>query len=316
MGDQPRRHHFIPQFYLAGFTKSNTRDGDLFVFDQQQLKSWKSSPKQTALIRDFHAIEAGPDGDSMVVEKALSKLEGEWSIALRRVIEQQVLPDDESFADLMVFIAFMAVRVKRIRDILSDFIDRVSKKEIQATLATEEGCSRFRRVIESQGRKLSDEEFEQLVSFGRSGQFDVDYEQTWHVQQIVQMAATLAPLLSLRKWSLWIAEPDAPDLICSDSPVVPKWAFSDRGPHSPAFGTTNTIVSVPLNRRMALVSMLEMQLPEKRLDRTAVASINSATGMYANQLYASEPDFVWAMKNHEVGNSNDRFTSLRSDRQS
>ena len=30
-------------------------------------------------------------------------------------------------------------------------------------------------------------------------------------------------------------------------------------------------------------------------DRAGVAAINSATGMYANQLYAPEPDFVWLM---------------------
>jgi hypothetical protein len=311
MGDQPRRHHFVPQFYLAGFTKTASTDGGLYVLDQKQLRTWKSSPKQAAHQRDFHAIDAGPSGDPMAVEKALSTLEGQWSSVVRRVIQDQTIPKDEAFGDLMVFVAFMAVRVKRIREVLSGFIDRVSKAEVFATLATEEGRASFRQVIESQGQKLSDEEFEQLIAFCQSGQFDVDYEQTWHVQKIIEMSATLAPVLSQRIWALWIAEVDSPDLICSESPVAPTWYLPVRGPYSPAFGTPNTIVSIPLNRRVALVSMIESQLPNKRLDRAGVAAVNSATGMYANQLYSAEADFVWAMSDHQVGNVNDLLTSLR-----
>lgn len=314
MGDQPRRHHFVPQFYLAGFTQSASSDGDLYVFDQQQIKSWKSSPKQTAHMRDFHAIDVGPDGDPMVVEKALSKLESQWSSALRKVVEQKVLPNDESFADLMIFVAFMAVRVKRIREIVSGFIDRVSKNEIQAALATEEGRVSFRKVIEDQNCPMTDEEFEQLVSFGKSEQFEVDYDQTWHVQQIIKMAAQLAPILSLRKWVLWIVEDDVPDLICSDSPVTATWATPVRGPYSPAFGTMNTIVSVPLNRRVVLASIIEVQLPQQRLDREAVAAMNSATRLYGNQLYSPQPDFVWAMKNQQIGNAKDLFNYLQREK--
>lgn len=310
MGNQPRRHHFVPQFYLAGFTETGSADGDLYVFDQKQRKRWKSSPKDSAFQRDFHAIDAGPGGDPMIVERALSTLEGKWSTVLRQVIERQALPEDESFGDLMVFVAFMAVRVRRIRETLSKFVDETSKKEIIATFATEKGQASFREFMERQGHSLSDEEFNQLVAFGLSGQFDVDYEQTWHVQQIVEMATSLAPVLSLRQWVLWPVEPGAPDLICSDSPVTPTWMVPVRGPYSPAFGTWNTIVSVPLSRRVALASLMEARLPAKRLDRTNVAIINSATGRYANQLYAPKADFVWATKSHEVGNADDLFATL------
>lgn len=254
MRNQPRRHHFVPQFYLAGFTETDSNEGDLYVLDQRQLKTWKNTPKQTAFQR---AIDAGPGGDPMGIEKSLSDLEGVWATAIRQVVQQQALPTDRSFADLMIFVAFMAVRVKRFREILSDFVDRASKAEIRANLASEEGRASFRKVIEAQGRSLSDEEFNQVVAFGLSGQFDVEFDRTWHVRQMIETALALAPSLSLRKWVLWTSEDGAPDLICSDSPVAPSWATQVSGPYSPAFGTPTTIVSVPLNRRMAIASMLE-----------------------------------------------------------
>jgi len=293
MSGQPRKHHYVPQFYLAGFTKNDSKVGQLFVLDKEQKKTWTSTPKGTAHKRDFHAIEPTPGGDPMAVEKALSQVEGQWSTALATVIDKQALPEDESFGDLMMFMAFMAVRVVRIRDILSDFIDRVSKAEIQLMLATRQGQEHFRQTLAELGHEMSDDEFERLVSFGKSDDYDVNYERTWHVQEMVRMAVILAPLLSLRKWCLWIADEAAPDLICSDSPVAPTWAVPMPGPMSPAFGTPYTIVSVPLNRRIALVSMIEEELPATSLDRNGVAAVNSMTAMYANQLYSSDPDFVW-----------------------
>jgi Protein of unknown function (DUF4238) len=314
VANQPRKHHQVPQFYLAGFTKSDSKDGDLYVLDKKQRKIWISTPTGTAHKRDFHRINVGPDVDPMAIEKALGQLEGRWSAILKSVVEKQAIPDGEPFADLMMFVAFMAVRVSRIRDILSNFIDRVSKTEIQMMFHTKEAQADFRKALADLGRSMSDAEFEELVRFAQSGEYEVNFEQTWHVQEMVEMASTLAPVLSLRNWCLWIAEESAPDLICSDSPVAPSWVVPVSGWMSPAFGTRNTIVSVPLNRRIALVSMIENALPQIRLDRDSVAAVNSMTAMYANQLYSSEPDFVWRMKDDRVGDAEALLNALGNQR--
>ena len=61
--------------------------------------------------------------------------------------------------------------------------------------------------------------------------------------------------------------------------------------------------------------MIEAQLPARRLNRAWVAATNSATGMYANQLYASEPNFILMMNQH-VSNSMDLLNSLQDEKQS
>jgi hypothetical protein len=313
MAGEPRKHHYVPQFYLAGFTDNDSKDGQLFVLDKAQRKTWTSTPKGTAHKRDFHRISAGPEGDDMAVEKSLGQVEGRWSNVLLTVIENTRLPEDEPFGDLMMFVAFMAVRVRRIRNVLSDFIGGLMKTQIQLMLSKEDGRKQFRRELAELGHEMTDEEFDRLIEFGQGGEYTANYEQTWYVQQMVQMAATLAPLLSLRKWCLWIAEDDAPDLICSDNPVAPTWAVPAPGPMSPAFGTPNTIVSVPLNRRMAMVSMIEEELPGTRLDRKGVAAVNSMTAKYANQVYSPTPDFVWVMKDGGVGNTSNLLDALGGD---
>lgn len=312
MQDQPRKHHFVPQFYVAGFTKSGTKDGDLFVLDQDQRKSWRSTPKQTAHKRDFHRIEPPSEGDVMVVEKALSDLEGKWSTVLSSVLSNRRLPEDDAlFADLMMFVAFSAVRVPRIRKIASEFINESSKAEIQLALSTKEMQLEFRNRLTELGHTLSDEQFEELVRFGQSGHYDIDFEQSWHVGQLIRMATTLAGVLTSRNWRLLIADDAAPDLVCSDNPVAPTWIAPMPLYMSPAFGTPNTLVSVPLSRRMALIGTTNQEYPgDDTLDRDGVARINSMTGMYANQIFASENDFVWATFDHRVGDKSDLLAAL------
>ena len=181
MAGQPRKHHYVPQFYLAGFTKNDCKVGDLYVLDKEQRKTWKSTPKGSAHKRDFYAIEPAPGGDPMAVEKKMAQVEGQWSAALADVIEKKALPDDKSFGDLMMFVAFMAVRVVRIRDILSNFIDQVSKAEIELMLSTKEGQEHFRKTLAELGHEMSDDEFEQMVSLGQSDDYEVNFEQTWEL---------------------------------------------------------------------------------------------------------------------------------------
>ena len=39
-----KRHHFIPQFYLAGFTDSGKKDGSIWVTNIRNHRSWRTTP--------------------------------------------------------------------------------------------------------------------------------------------------------------------------------------------------------------------------------------------------------------------------------
>ena len=148
MGQQPRHHHYVPQFYLAGFTATGVVDGPLHVLDCEEGRIWKSTPKGTAHERDFHAVDMGSDNDRMAVEKKLGECEGKWASVLKEIRQNKALPQGDTLGDLLAFVSFMAVRVPRIRNQVSDFIDRASKAELRATFATKEGREHFRSVIE------------------------------------------------------------------------------------------------------------------------------------------------------------------------
>jgi hypothetical protein len=144
----PRKHHYVPKFYLAGFTNTGRPDGRFYVLDKNQKKQWVDSPRDTAHKRDYHAVDLGPNVDRMIVEKKLAIIEGQQSAVLQSIIDAQALPHEETeeFAELMGFIALMVVRVPSIRNTVSKFIDDISKKELFATFSTPQGRATFRQV--------------------------------------------------------------------------------------------------------------------------------------------------------------------------
>ncbi|MHB1033717.1 MAG: DUF4238 domain-containing protein [Pirellulales bacterium] len=321
MAKQPRKHHYVPQFYLAGFTREDSNDGTLHVLDLAKKMQRRSTPKNTAHQRDFYAVHLAGGHDPMCVEKCLSQPEGKQSVVLRRICQDKALPrnHEEAFAELLGFVAFTATRVPPMRAMFLEAMDRISKAELRATFATEAGREVFRRRAEAQiatlgpkdrafARRLLDDDpgLEQFAALVNSERYEVSVDQTWLVQQALRNAIELRSVLSRRKWSLGVVQDDAPDLVCSDSPVCLTWSTLGNGPHSPGFGLLNTFLTLPLNRRLALASAFE-ELPAAHALSTAdVAEINARTMECARQVFSSEPDFVWKTEDGSMG----RFPDL------
>ena len=84
MANRPRKHHFVPAFYLAGFTASDTEDDRLYVFDQEQVRQWPSTPKNAGYEHDFYAVDLGPDVDPACFElDVLARIEPDFGRVVR-----------------------------------------------------------------------------------------------------------------------------------------------------------------------------------------------------------------------------------------
>lgn len=322
MGKQSRHHHYVPQFYLAGFTATGGDGGPLHVLDCEKRRIWKSTPKGTAHERDFYAVDLRLDNDRMAVEKKLGECEGKWASVLREIHQNKSLPQGNALDDLLEFVSFMAVRVPRNRNQVSDFIDRASKAELRATFASKEGREQFRSVIEehlntlppTQQRKIrqlfdDDPNLERFAELVHADEYTVSCGQTWGVQTMLQMAITLLPVLGQRKWAISSLVENVPDLICSDSPVCLTWNQSVPGPYPPGFGLNNTLLTVPLGKRIALFSTFEPLRETSVLVASDVATLNTRTSLYAKQLYLPSNDFVWSAGSGQRGNAKDFLDS-------
>lgn len=312
MANRPRRHHYVPSFYLAGFTASGSNEDRLFVFDQGQIRSWPSTPENAGHKRDFYAVDLGPDVDPACFEsEVLARLEAEFSRVIRRSVESESLPQGRDMDMLLNFVAVMATRTPRIRRLVGQVTDLTVKAMMQSVVTSPEGWQKFRDHLREAGMQNSEDEFEQMREFILSGEYEVDLDQTSHVQKIVELVDAMLPLLGERHWSLGIAAAGMPDLVCSDAPV--SLAPTDRFGSGDELHLANhhTLLSIPLTRRAVLLGWYEKRPPVFSVTEFGVLSTNMLTISEAEYVFSNEEDFAYLGSNREMKQKCDLEQSIR-----
>lgn len=310
MASRPRKHHYLPKFYLAGFTHSGDVHGDLYVLDLSAIKEWKSSPEQTANQRDFYAVDLGPTEDPSMMEQILGRLEAKFSRVIRKIVENERLPSGIDFDWFLNFVALMAVRIPRTRKLFSHVTDRVMKDQLRRQLASVEGWKQFKQVVEIDGKKIRDDEYEAYRRFANSEEYNVDLDQTSHVQMMVDMVDPLLPALAARNWYLGIAADDAPDLICSDF-LVSEWPTKSADLTKPLTLTSpGTFLTFPITRRLIALATFERKPPVVEVNQEGIALFNTITARQARQLFAPGPDFTYLAHDKSIKRKSDLLQFL------
>lgn len=300
-----RRQHFVPEFYLAGFTLGGSRDELLHVLDQSDGRRWRSRPSELAHQRDFYRIDV--EGiDPNVFEKTFGAFESQVAALLRQLFETGSLPVAEAYANLMFFLALMAVRIPRRRAKMTQEMDQIMKSMLRMSVATPEHWESAQRRMRLDGlTELAETSYEEAKALFERDDFTIQMPATWHVGMLYESAKTIFPYLADRAWSFFQCEDDDPDFVCSDHPLSLVWSTEGSGFYPPGFALAETEVSLPLSRRWAMMGRFEGEGGLYRATPKTVAAINSRTGMYAGQLYSAREEFILTKRDGEIGSSAD-----------
>ncbi|MHB9145463.1 MAG: DUF4238 domain-containing protein [Symbiobacteriia bacterium] len=291
-----RRHHYIPQFYLEGFKRS-ADDKGLWVTDTQRAVQFEAVTKDIGVQRDYNRVEIS-GVEPNVVEEKLSQIEARAANVIRTLASSRVLPTDDDLNDLMVFIALLHTRSPSSRQVWGDGLKKVAEMAEIMKAASEEEKRKWSRVpaMPPDSKGVSYSEFSKV--FKADGTHELRNEA--NVEFMLEGAKVVAPLLIQRSWTVLVARKDAGDLICSDHPVSLVWtdaALMKQSFYSPGFGLRNTVVTVPLTRRIALWGSWGSGRRVSSLGPRDVAAINSRTAMYAQRhIYSARRDFDYIDK--------------------
>lgn len=316
-----RAHHYVPQFYLAGFTNSGSKDGRLYAHDYQQLKTWASNPANVGFERDYYRLDL-PDQRPDELERVLGLIEGPASVILKGVLERQVLPTGEEFAQFMQFVALLAVRIPSVRAAVAKGQTDLMRivLAMHAQMPDEQLISHFERMRQEDPSmpETTIQEFREYVKKVVDGEVELELTQAGHVRSFIEGHLSnldfITRLLMARQWVLLAAEGDADDFICSDHPVVLEWTvevppfYRD----SPGFGLENTVVHVPLSRKLLLRGTFDVPAGiTVPVGRDMVATTNAlALRKVTRFLYTPEADFFWKKEDNSVGGVSDLFAAI------
>lgn len=111
----PRRHHYVPQFYLHNFTTAKKEDKQpgFWIYDKAGGEPRRLTPLNTTVERDLYTF-IKPDGtpDVTLEVDLFSRVEGWTQPILDRLIRRPNLMEGD-FEMLTLFIALLHVRVPR-----------------------------------------------------------------------------------------------------------------------------------------------------------------------------------------------------------
>lgn len=112
-GAVPRKHHIIPAFYLAGFTRNETKIDRLNIFDCTSGRKYVSTPLKACRETDYNKVEE-PGFDANKTEHSLSELEGDLAASVQLVGSGEIA-GRPAIAQTLEFAALCAARNRRAR---------------------------------------------------------------------------------------------------------------------------------------------------------------------------------------------------------
>lgn len=258
-----RRHHFISEGYLAGFTNTGTSKGVLCAYDHLTQTFFKPKPKHVAFDIDYNRIDS-PNYPPDALETRLGQFESHAIRELRKIITTGKLTSPEEFGWVCNLIALFAVKTPAIRS-GSDAAQKQIVRKIMQLVVSSKGMYESQISAARAGgflRPELDVPYESAKEFVTRGEYEISIPVERHIITEHSVFDRILPHLSQRHWSVMTAKGDAPDIITCDRPAPPQ------------LGAERVVF--PISSRRALLGTKEAEAPEEfEIDTHKVAHLNS-----------------------------------------
>lgn len=302
---EARKHHYVSQCYLKGFTDGRSKKSKLLVYDREAHKVFATTPSNVASERDFNRIDW--EGDPNVLEKMLAVFEGGADRSLRR------LDDGAAFEGLdreniLQLIALFAIRTPSTREVWRRAHAQVAEHMLELALSSREMWeSQIEQAMRSGVEFPGSTDYDEVKDFFDSKQYTIEVAREGHIQSEFHGVAAILPYLFERKWWLLRATPESGPFIASDFPVSITWDEPEQVPalmrHSPGYAMKRTSVTFPISQDLALLGAFEIDdiLEAVPAAPQMVHAINGTSiGFAQRQIYAPKRQFFYIDCNHQV----------------
>ena len=273
----PKRHHYLPQFYLEGFTERGT----LWVFDREKREYRVQTPRNTAVISHYYSYEGEEGKLETELETALARIEGETKPIIEKLAIDRKLISARERQVLSLFIALLRMRVPDFEKEVGELMDTMLKKINRIVFATEETTEAVLRSIEEETGERLDASPEDLMRLAAEENYELMNPRVRSLALIFSLADDLAKVIYDLDWIVLFAASGA-DFLTTDNPftIVPPPKHL-RMPHrGVGIVTPGAEKYVPLTR----TCLLAMLGPGGRLgffdfskEQVETANMNNAT---------------------------------------
>ncbi len=244
----PKRHHYLPRFYLNRFTRS----GKLWVYDRHEDTYRPQTPQNTAVIGHYYSITTPTGEKDTELEGVLAQMEGVAEKVIAKADARADITPQEK-ADLAYFVAWLYARVPEFQATFEQASEYFWKLVARQTFATVEDTERILREHPA-GKDYPDLTADKLHEFIHGDDYTVQTHRHLSLLQTIEFAQDLWQYFVQMNWIFCHAETGSA-FITSDTPFCLLPPLKQTGPAWAGTGllTPGATKFIPLTASTALV---------------------------------------------------------------
>jgi hypothetical protein len=246
----PKRHHYVPAFYLAGFTRLRRRHDHLIVYDREKNEFRTQTPDTSAHQRFYYATEGEHGERDLSIEKFLGELEGAVKPLIDKLTHQDVISADER-ATLALFFALMHTRVPQFERSLNEVADLTQKTLNRLRYPTVEEVRATMRQIGNERAFPPSATPEEAFSMLTGDEFRFEPHRNDTIRMMLHMAIDIGGFFDQMTWHIVHTEAGS-QFVALDAPVVLLPPHDWTGERGYGFLTPGTMTLIPLTAGCAL----------------------------------------------------------------
>ena len=282
----PRKHHFVQQAHLAGFTDAN---GMLFVASKDGAV-FSSAPRNVFAVRDLYSYDT-EEGVQTAFETNLSQFEGDVFPFVKEIADTGVISEERAEAAAL-YMACSMLRNPTFREIVIE----TERQTIHAETAILDKHGKI-DPFPTVGSKLDGRSVTDLLS---AGDLKIEINNARYLEALQQMLTVAAQGLGGFKLSVITSDDDA--FTIGDHPLTFLHPGQGFGPYGTPLGGDGCELAFPLSKHVCLVGRWAEPLPAG--NENWVAQVNLRQAMFASRYVAA------AAGNDELMKALWRYTGL------
>lgn len=243
----PKRHHYLPLFYLNRFTRS----GKLWVYDRHEDIYRRQTPENTAVIGHYYSFRTPTGEKNTELEAILSQMESVATNVIAKADARSDISAQEK-ADLAYFIAWLFARVPEFQETHDQVWEHLLKVLARQMFATVEDTTRlFEHPTEGERPHLTAEE---LHAFIHSDDYTLSMHRHLSLMHSIQVAQEMWKYFAQMTW-MFVHPEAGSEFITSDAPfcLLPPLEKGDPAWMGTGLLTPGATKFIPLTPSTALL---------------------------------------------------------------
>ena len=269
---EPKRHHYLPQFYLNRFTDNK---GLLWVFDRDTKEYRQQSSKNTMLQCHYYTFRDKDGKKHTEIEKFFSIIEGRTKPIIEKVDDKQKITAEEKEI-LATFISFQKTRVPDFEKKTNEAHEKMIKKMNQLMFSSKKRVeSQFKKYERDTGKKInmSSEEF---MNFVQNDKYYIKFPREHSIKLMLNLGKDFIMYFIQMNWLfLWVSPKTS--FMTSDNPfmLLPPADYNPNSPYGIGIITAGAKKIIPLSQKTCLVMGDHGgEISGKSINRDVVRKIN------------------------------------------